>query len=292
MSLSFTNILETDLETALKKQFPPLNRLFDNKSSVILYPAGRLSRTAAVKLQKKGVDVIGFGDRNASLWTSSLEGLPVFSPQQIMEQFSGCSILVGTGLHDSEVCEFFTNGGCKWVYPLPWLSHCLPDIFATREYKGALEAVANPQNHDAINHAFALFSDEESRRTFASKIEYLLTFEKWRLDKIRSSGTIYFDSEFIQLSDQEIVLYGGAFTGDTLEYFVKISKGKFKEYHAFEPDSSNFALLQRKASADPCRIFTIRNGLANQSGMLRFINTSAFDAQFADNDQQGGELLP
>ncbi|MDA3834075.1 MAG: FkbM family methyltransferase [Spirochaetales bacterium] len=292
MSLSFTNILETDIEAALEQRFPPMNRLFDQQTRVILYPAGRLSRAAAVELQKRGVTVIGFGDRNASLRGSSMDGLPVFSPQQIIEQFPGCSILVGTGLYDSEVCELFTNNGCKWVYPMPWLSHRLPDIFATREYKGALEAVANPQNHDVINHAFRLFADDESRRTFALKIEYFLTFEKQRLDEVRSRNTIYFDSEIIQLIDQEVFLDGGAFKGDTLEQFLKISKGIFREYHAFEPDSGNFALLQQKAFVDPSRIFPIRNGLANQSGALRFINTSAFDSQFADGDQPGGESFP
>jgi len=292
MSLSFSKILETDIEAALEQRFPPLDRLFDQKTSVILYPAGRLSRASAVELQKRGVAVIGFGDRNASLWGSSIDGLPVFSSQQIMEQYSNCSILVSTSLYDSEVCELFTNGGCQWVYPMPWLTHRLPDIFATREYRGALEAVANPQNHDAINHAFRLFADEESRQTFASKIEYLLTFEKRYLDEIRSRKPIYFDSEILQLSDREVVLDGGAFTGDTLEQFLVISKGVFREYHAFEPDSANFALLQQKASIDPQRIFLMRCGLANQSGALRFISTSGADAQFVGEGQQGGETSP
>jgi len=292
MSLSFSKLLETDIEAALEQRFPPLNRLFDQKTPVILYPAGRLSRAATVELQKRGVAVIGFGDRNATLWGISIDGLPVFSPQQIMEQYSSCSILVSTSLYDSEVFELFTKGGCQWVYPMPWLSHRLPDMFANREYKGALEAVANPQNHDAINHAFRLFVDEGSRRTFATKIEYLLTFEKRRLDEIRSRKQIYFDSEILQLSDHEVVLDGGAFKGDTLEKFLEISKGIFKEYHAFEPDSGNFALLQRKASVDPQRIFAIRCGLANQSGALQFISTSGADAQFAGEGQQGGESLP
>lgn len=292
MSLSFTNILESDIEAALEQRFPPLNRLFDQKTPAILYPAGRLSRSAAVALQKRGTEVLGFGDRNASLWENLMDGLPVYSPQQIMEQHSTCSILVSTSIYDSEVCELFTKGGCQWVYPMPWLAHRLPDMFANREYKGALEAIANIENHDAINHIFRLFTDEGSRRTFASKIEYLLTFEKRRLDEIRSRKQIYFDSEIVQLSYQEVVLDGGAFKGDTLEQFLEISKGVFREYHAFEPDSRNFALLQLKASIDPQRIFPIRCGLANQSGALRFINTSAFDAQFAGEDQQGGESLP
>lgn len=292
MSLTFTNTLETDLETVLEKRFPPLKRLFDRNTSIILYPAGRLSRAAAVELQKRGAAVLGFGDRSASLWGSFMDGLPVFSPQKIMEQYSTCSILVGTSLYDSEVCEMFSNGNCQWVYPMPWLSHGLPDIFFTREYNRALEGIANPRNHDAINHAYRLFADEESRRTFSSKIEYFLTFEKWRLDDIRSRKPIYFDPEIIILSDQEVVLDGGAFTGDTLTQFLEASKGKFQEYHAFEPDSGIFPLLQQKAVNDPQRIFAVRYGLADQTGALRFINTSGGDARFVDDGRQGGESLP
>ena len=292
MSLSFTNMLDSDVEAALEQRFPPLHHLFDQKEPVILYPVGRLSRAAAVALQQRGVRILGFGDRNASLWGRTMNGLPIFSPKQIMDQYCLCPILVSTSLYDSEVCELFINGGCQRVYPLPWLAHRLPDIFATREYAGAMEAVAYPRNHDAINHAFHLLADEESQRIFLSKIEYLLTFEKWRLDKIHSFNTIYFDLEILQLSSEEVMLDGGAFTGDTLADFLKITRGVFREYHAFEPDAGNFALLQQKAAVDPQRIFLARCGLADQAGTLRFINTAGFDSQFAGEGQPGGEALP
>ena len=199
---------------------------------------------------------------------------------------------MATSLFDSELCEMFRNGGCQWIYPMPWLNHCLPDVFVSREYQGAFETVVNRRNHDAINAAYELLGDGELRRTFAAKIEYLVTFDKRLLDGIRTRRPIYFDPEIVQLSDREVVFDGGAFTGDTLSQFLDITQGSFCEYHAFEPDATNFALLQQKAAADPGRIHPVRAGLAEASGNLRFLGTSCADATFALGSSQEGELLP
>ena len=62
-----------------------MERLFDRRLPAVVYPAGRMARAAAAILLQRGVAVAGFGDGNSSLWGSMLDGLPVFSPQEILQ---------------------------------------------------------------------------------------------------------------------------------------------------------------------------------------------------------------
>ena len=291
MSLTFTNVLDSDVESNISSRFPPVRRLYDRTIAAILCPAGKMARNAAPKLTELGIRVIGFGDSNPKLWGSTLDALPVFSPQQIQAAHREASILVATSMYDSEITELMASFGCRWVYPMPFLKHRFPDVFVSREYDAASESVTNPLNHEAINQAYELLSDDESRRAFAGKIEYLVTLEKLKLDGIRSTKPIYFDSDILRLSDNEILADAGAYIGDTLRQFLGITGGLFRGYHAFEPDPNNFAKLQAAAAADPQRVFVRQAGVASRSGKARFRTTSGADAKMVSDNDLSAELL-
>jgi FkbM family methyltransferase len=290
-SLSFTDTLNLDPEAKIAERFPPISRIFEPSTPAILYPAGLMARSAAETLQHMGVRLIGFGDSNPLLWGKPIDNFPVFSPQQIMLEFPDASILLASGMYDSEITEMLVSLGCKWIYPLPFLNHCLPEVFAAREYQNSFEEVTNPANHAKINQVYQLLADEESRRVFASKIEYMVTLDKRKLDQIFSTRPQYFDPEIIHLSDREVFVDCGAFTGDTLNEFLELSNGKFQAYHAFEPDPKNFADLQQIAAHDPQRIWAVQKGLAEKTGQLSFLKTSKVDARFVEGNDPSAELL-
>ena len=49
----------------------------------------------------------------------------------------------------------------------------------------------------------------------------------------------YFDPEFVTLSDGEIFIDGGMYTGDTAEHFFKWNGDNYRHYYGFEPDVKN-----------------------------------------------------
>lgn len=93
------------------------------------------------------------------------------------------------------------------------------------------------------------------------------------------------------LGDAEIVVDGGAYTGDTLQSFLNYSSLRFRLYHAFEPDPANFQALARVAGADAARITAVQAGLGARRSRARILNTSGADLRLLSDGETGGETV-
>jgi FkbM family methyltransferase len=286
------NVPASSREAALAGRFPALEKVLAGGLPAIVYPAANLGRHAALKLRERGVNIVGLGDSKPTLWGSKVGEIPVLSPGQIAAEHAETPILIATSRFDSEIAESLRGKGCRTVIPMPYLNYRLPDVFISPAYKGSVTMVADPEQREDINRAYELLADEPSRRVFATKLEYYLTLEKALLDRCRTLEPIYFDPEVIHLTPQEVFVDGGAFTGDTLAPFLKASQGRFRAYFGFEPDSANFAQLEKAASVDPARIHAVRAGVAHKTGTLRFTNTSREDSRVAADDDPNAVVVP
>ena len=270
----------------LRARFPWFSEVLAGIRPTILYPAARMARSGAAHLRSSGVRVIGFGDGNASLWGSVVDGLPVWSPGEIARDHGDAAVLVSSSIHDSAICETLDRQGCNWVIPMPVLNYLLPEYFPCREYTGALEAVISPECRVRIEMAAEIFADDASRLVFLEKIRYLQTLEKGRLDAIRCSQPIYFDPEVICLIPDEVFVDGGAFDGDTFSQFLHAGRGRFKTYYAFEPDPGNFARLQQRTSEYRERVVVLPAGLADHTGHLTFECGASYDSHMTTASAQ------
>lgn len=110
--------------------------------------------------------------------------------------------------------------------------------------------------------------DEESQELLARILLFRLTFD-YRLHKnIKSKYTHYFEKDIFSLSNHEIFIDGGGYTGDTLKDFLTECNGKFNEYYLFEPEE--ILLQQAKNISNSPAIHYVRAGLYNQTGNLEF----------------------
>jgi FkbM family methyltransferase len=244
-----------------------------------IYPAARMGREAGRRLRAIGVDVRAFGDGDAALHGSTIDGLPVLSPAALAERHGQDVVLVASTLYDSVIGDDLKARGCDHVVPVGYLNLLLPDAFASREYDGAWLAATDPANRRDIEAAYGLFQDEESRRVYVGKLGFYLSLEKGRLDQVRSSETIYFDPTVHRPRPDEVVVDGGAFVGDTLMAFLEWSSGRYRSYHAFEPDPGNYAKLAAVAATAADRIFAVEAGLARESGRAAFLASETADSR-------------
>lgn len=276
----------------MDERYGVLDEVLAGKTPAIVYPAARLGRAAVRRLVARGVRIMAFGDGSPALQDKCIEGVPVFSPERIGRDHRGVPVLVASTLFDSAIREELEGRGCGTVIPVAYLNLRLPDVFASREYEGAAEAITDPSNRKRIEAVYARLADEESRRVFASKLAYYIGLDKSWLEEIRTRDTIYFDRSVYALGQEETVVDGGAYVGDTLSAFLLATGGKFREYVAFEPDPANFEKLDGLAARDRPRIRAIRAGLSSQTGMLRFMATSGQDARMLEDAEPGGEPVP
>ena len=92
------------------------------------------------------------------------------------------------------------------------------------------------------------YNDEESKRVIQSRINF---YNSGNLDYLFSypvNNSLYFGSEALLLSDNEVLIDCGAFTGDTVEEFVNYTNGRYKKIISFEPDSHNFERLKQSTA--------------------------------------------
>ena len=157
-----------------------------------------------------------------------------------------------------------------------------------------------------------MLGDELSKKTYDAFINAKLgdldgLYDVWRKDQ-------YFPEGIIQLSENEVFVDGGAFTGDTLLAFIRKAKNKYSKCYAFEPEPENAAKLNVLAGRQGFRdVRIVGKGLWNKADTLRFaasegttgseisetgstsievdtIDNASPDATFIKLDVEGAEL--
>jgi len=128
------------------------------------------------------------------------------------------------------------------------------------------KVIADAEN---IRIAYSLLADEDSRLLFVNHIEWRLGLD-YDLLPLPSSYEIYFNDRYVSHSPDEVLYDIGAYTGDSVESFLKTKRGAmFAEIHSFEPSPNNFAALQ------------------NYIAGLGEINSKVHAHQFALGDAEG-----
>lgn len=115
-----------------------------------------------------------------------------------------------------------------------------------------------------------MLSDELSRETYAAFLSSKLTGDAEPLYDVFCKDQ-YFPKEIIGLSESEVFVDGGAYTGDTLLTFLRKAGGKYGRCYAFEPEPANIARLEALADRQRFRdVRIIGKGLWSKAGELRF----------------------
>ena len=168
-------------------------------------------------------------------------------------------------------------------------------------------------NKEKFNAAYAMLGDNLSRATFVAFLNYKLGGACDTLADIYRKEQ-YFPKDIIELSDREVFVDGGAYTGDTLLTFMRLTGGRCARCCAFEPEPANAARLKATVEQRGLRNVTVHNkGLWSAPATLAFsvrhgtsasavsgaggvcveaatVDQAAPDATFIKLDIEGAEL--
>ena len=104
----------------------------------------------------------------------------------------------------------------------------------------------------------------------------------------------YFPQDVVTLTDHESVVDCGAYTGDTLQEFAKITGSRFARYDAFEIDEVNFAALCEVAkSIDDKRVLCHPYGVWSETKNLSYGRMSSADSYsiFNENETSAAKVV-
>jgi len=113
----------------------------------------------------------------------------------------------------------------------------------------------------------SLLADDLSREIYFSAIKYRKTHNP-KDAPVYSKHDQYFVKDIVSLSDSEVFVDCGAYDGDTMREFVKVSNGKYQKIVCFEPVEEYHKRLKKRGNRN--RVTAIRAGVYKESTTLNF----------------------
>jgi FkbM family methyltransferase len=221
-------------------------------TSIVLFGAGGLGRKTLRGLRNLGIEPLAFADNNPALHDQQVDGLVVLSPEEAGKQFGKKAAFIVTIFMDSapggiEPLTQKLNGlGCTHVMSFVSLFWKYPDSFLPHYSYDLPHKIIDAA--DSIRRAWAFFNDPVSQNEFLSQIHWRLNPD---FDQISApaSHAIYFPPDLFELSQNEVFIDCGAYTGDTVKSFLQHTNGQFNKILAFEPDPANYKTLTEMAAS-------------------------------------------
>lgn len=239
------------------KKLERLNAKLRN-NRIVLYGAGALGAEFYRCLISRGIKVECFCDTYKT-GVDETTGITVISPVQLANEYTaggGGVIIISTSSFVDEIYEKLIDMGFNDESIVKDEEIAL---FFTISYNEFLPHL------DGYEWAYNFFDEDTSRYVIMDRIRsYLLgmPMKSYPLPQ-------YFEPDLFSLTENEVFVDAGFFSGDTTEEFIRQTKGKFKRIYGFEPDSKN---IEKAASltAKHKNITLIQKGVWDKEDVLHF----------------------
>lgn len=252
-----------DLWDVLKAETKPL----------VLYGTGNAAEKIIKELDIRGIRVSGIFASDGFVRDRSFAGFKVISYAEAKDEFGEMTVLLCFGSHRPEVIANIKRIASEQDFYAPDLPVAGGELFSSAYYEAHREELANVRD---------LLADDKSRQVLDSVIEYKLggrigpllwcqtaEEENWRLFTGAREPHVALSASDSSLSFLDL----GAYTGDTVEMFLRVSEGRYSGIIALEPEARNF----RKLGETAARLFG-----SDSEGRLpeniRLVNAAAGDS--------------
>lgn len=274
-----------DLEiNKLNKDLLKIKYGIENEN-LILFGSGNLGRKIAAYFKTKGFKIICFADNNEIKNNTVIDDIIVHTPAIAYEKFSNDNptwivSIWSPGHSFKKTFEQLNQIGVHNIIPannifqifskdlLPYYHFEVPNFYNVAKSK--------------IKEAFSYLKDDESKEQYCKHLKARIGYSFNELPEATTYNQ-YFPEDIIQLSEPEIFLDCGAFTGDTLNDYLKYAKVPFKKYICLEPDPQNLIALNNYIdSKSLSNVQVIEIAVGNENAVLKFDATGGGGAGLSD----------
>jgi FkbM family methyltransferase len=221
---------------------------------IVLMGSGGLGRRALAGLRRHGAAPLAFADNAPARQGTSIEGVAVLSPDEAARRFGRAAAFVVTIWGANRPHRFAHSRaqleglGCDVVLPFPPLfwkyAEALLPFYLQDLPSRVFEARAE------VLRAFDLWEDEASRAEFVAQVRLRAAAD---FDGLAHpvAHPQYFPDDLFAWRDNEWIVDGGAYDGDSIRALTTLHGEAFAHVLALEPDPANFARLQATVAALP-----------------------------------------
>ena len=206
---------------------------------VVLFGAGESAWYNLTYLHYHGIEPVCICDNNPAKHGAHHLGLPVCSYDHFRNKIAAGKnkyhiiASVGTQYKDAIFSQLAAAHEKNPVWYLRGYEICGKKI--TRQY--ILDHIAQ------FEEAHSSLADKISKKVFVNVLNAKISGDYSLYEEIMTP-TMYFDKDVVTLTENEVLLDVGAYKGNGIVEFVKITGAKYDAIIAFEPDKKTFATLK------------------------------------------------
>lgn len=241
-----------------------------NHIPIALYGAGKYGKIALanMKIKYPKIHIACFIDDDLDRNDKSVEGIQVVSIKEAIETIHGGIIYI-SNYYVVETLKRLENADMD-------LSKV---IFDNEMLIEPIEMKYIKSKNVELSKVYDWLQDYESKIIYRTIVESRFTQNIDLLSRTCHDGQ-YFPMDIFTFSDREVFVDGGAFDGDTIDSFRRITNDEFKYIYAFEPDVYNYKRLTKKHQDNRIRLFNM--GLYDSNGIVAFLSGKGGSSQVID----------
>lgn len=244
-----------------------------NCMPIVLFGAGALGQMTLARLRQIGILPVAIVDSDQSRWGTTLDGVPIMAPGEVVGKYKTSASFVVTIYNGSPVRRQLTEWGCDHVLHFVDIFFRFPDQFLP--FCGLADRALVLDAWSDVQRAGAVWSDDRSGSEFLAQLAWRLRFPGSETPAPEAPDDCYFPNDLFAFLDDEVIFDCGAFDGDSIrQYLARRPADDRARIVAFEPDPATFARLAeyrlRLPSAMRERIRIEPWAVADTSGEVRF----------------------
>jgi FkbM family methyltransferase len=242
-------LLSESSAAALERSQTAFNRFSRPfQDSIVLFGAGNLGRKALAGLVELGIKPLAFADNNPNSWNTTIDGIPVLSPEIAAEKFGESAVFLvtiwraGSSHRLAHTRKQLQDLGCQKVISVTYLFWKYPDVFLPHYCLDLPNKVL--EESEQIRQAFKLWTDVASAKEFLAQLRWRLWLDFDGLSKPVQHEQ-YFPTDLFTGLTSEVFIDCGAYDGDTIAARLAQHGDDFCEILALEPDPKNINKLEK-----------------------------------------------
>jgi FkbM family methyltransferase len=210
------------------------------KKLVVAGARGFLAEHTFRGLAKLGISPVAVVDNNPKLWGDSAGGIKIVQPGEAVRHYPD-AIYVTAVYNHTPLRRQLRELGAVQVITYATLFRQYPGVFLPYFALDLPSRLA--ENAAAIKAAENIWADDNSRTLYLALMKWFETLDSDSVPRPDSPADMYFP-DFLRLRPDEVFADCGAFDGDTLRQYLRVTEGKFSRVTCLEPDPRNFELLR------------------------------------------------
>jgi len=239
----------------------------------VLFGASSFGKKALQFLKSNNIKTDYFCDNDRSKWGSSIEGIKILAPfeLEVLKINMNVKVII-TSTYEKEIRQQLEEMGFEHICNYyDFLNSDINIVDKHHNERDQFDRGLILNSEDKINSVIGMLEDDISKVVFKSLLDFRLTKDLFILKGCCDNCAEYFNQDIIKFCNDEVIIDGGSFIGDTLESFMKAVE--FKKYYAFEPDRRNYIQLESNIVKLGIRskVISVNKGMSNVNGIVAFL---------------------